>query len=171
MCHKMLFFTPQRPKIIVSPIKNQAGFLMPVALFIIIVLGGLALIVSKKVSQSASSYVTAGLSTQAFYGAESVAQAGLHTLFFLDVDRQLVDGRCSSMAISQVLSGDGLHNCRVTVTCSCHYEDGSSCDENNSANYLGLTGVSNSLYTLSARAECGVEPTIAHHLIEVGASL
>jgi MSHA biogenesis protein MshP len=154
-----------------STFNKQAGFLLPVALFIIVVLGGMALIVSKKISQSASSYVTAGLSTQAFYGAESGAQAGLHELFFVDDDRQLVDGRCAAMAISQPLFGDGLRHCSVTVSCTCNYENGNSCDDNNSANYLGLTGVSNSFYTLNARAECGVEPTIAHHLIEVGASL
>jgi len=167
-----IFFSPSKKRQHASStFKKEAGFLLPVALFVIVVLGGMGLIVSKKISESASSYVTAGLSTQAFYAAESGAQAGLHELFFVDVDRQLVDGRCASMAISQALSGDGLRHCSVVVSCTCNYENGNSCDANDNANYLGLSGVTNSFYTLNARAECGVEPTISNHLIEVGASL
>ncbi|MGS2717651.1 pilus assembly PilX N-terminal domain-containing protein [Eionea flava] len=152
-------------------VNKQSGFLMPVALFIIIVLGAMAILVSKKVSESASSYVSAGLSTQTFYAAESGAQAGLNALYFLDNDRQLVDGRCAAMAISETLSAIGLENCTVAVSCTCHYQNGNSCDSTNSANYLGLTGVTNSFYTISSRAQCGVEPTLSHHRIEVGASL
>lgn len=154
-----------------ASLRKQSGFLMPVALFIIIVLGAMAILVSKKVSESASSYVSAGLSTQTFYAAESGAQAGLNALYFLDDDRQLVDGRCAVMAISETLSAVGLDNCRVTVSCTCHYENGDSCDNSNSANYLGLTSITNSFYTISSRAECGTAPTLSHHRIEVGASL
>lgn len=152
-------------------LKKQQGFLLPVALFIIVVLGGLALMISKKVSQSASSYVISGVSTQTFYAAESGAQAGLHELFFLDTDRQLVDGRCSSMAISQALSVQGLNNCTVTVSCSCTYESGNSCDAGNSVNYSAVSSVGHSFYTLEASAQCGVSPAISQHRIEVGASL
>ena len=150
---------------------KQQGFLMPVALFIIVVMGGMALMVSKKVSESTASYITAGISTQAFYAAESGAQAGMHELFFADTDRQLVDARCSAMDISQALSVQGLKNCTVVVSCSCNYENGNSCDETNSANYLGLSGISNSFYTIDAQSSCGASPVISQHRIEVGASL
>jgi MSHA biogenesis protein MshP len=152
-------------------VKKQQGFLLPVALFIIVVVGGMALMVSKKVSESTATYIISGVSTQAFYAAESGAQAGLHDLFFVDTDRQLVDGRCEVMAISQVLSVPGLTNCTVVVSCVCHYENGNSCDETNSANYLGLSGVSNSFYTLNAKSSCGADPAVSQHRIEVGASL
>lgn len=161
-------FTPRYKTL---TIKNQSGFLMPVALFIIVVLGAMAILVSKKVSESHASYVMSGLSTQAFYAAESGAQAGLNALYFLDNDRQQVDGRCAAMAIAETLSVEGLNNCRITVSCTCHYENGNRCDAINSANYLGLTDVSNSFYTITARAECGVAPVLSHHRIEVGASL
>jgi len=57
-------------------LSKQQGFLLPVALFIIVVIGGLALMVSKKVSESTATYIISGVSTQAFYAAESGAQAG-----------------------------------------------------------------------------------------------
>jgi MSHA biogenesis protein MshP len=151
--------------------RKQQGFLLPVALFIIVVLGGMSLMVSKKVSQSTSSYILDGISMQTFYAAESGAQAGLHALFFSDTDRQLVDGRCAAMNISQVLNVEGLKNCTVTVSCVCSYENGASCDATNSANYLGLSGISNSFYTLDSSAQCGASPVLSQHQIEVGASL
>lgn len=150
---------------------RQQGFLMPLALFIIVALGGMSLMVSKKVSQSTSSYLLDGISTQAFYAAESGAQAGMHTLFFLDTDRQLVDGRCAAMSISQTLDVNGLKNCTVTVSCTCHYENNASCDSNNSANYLGLTGIGHSFYTIESHGQCGAAPVVSMHNIEVGATL
>ncbi len=151
--------------------KKQSGFLLPMALFIIVVLGGMAIVISKKVSQSTSSYIIDAISTQTFFAAESGAQAGLHELFFVDTDRQLVDGRCEAMNISHTLNVDGLRNCIVTVVCSCRYEDNSVCDDGNSANYLGLNDISNSFYTIDSRAQCGIDPIISQHSIEVGASL
>ena len=151
--------------------RRQQGFLLPLALFIIVVLGSMSLVVSKKVAQSASSYVINGISVQTFYAAESGAQAGLHELFFLDTDRQLVDGRCELTSISRSLNVEGLKNCTVVVSCACHYENGAVCDETNSANYLGISGISNSFYTIESTAQCGVDPMVAKHRIEVGASL
>ena len=166
-----MYLETKRKYIKPRSIKKQQGFLLPMALFIIVVLGGMALMVSKKASESTSTYIISGISTQAFYAAESGAQAGMHDLFFLDADRQLVDGRCGAMAISQALSVEGLNNCTVVVSCACYYENGNSCDDSNSANYLGLSGISNSFYTLSAQSSCGASPAISQHKIEVGASL
>ena len=157
-------------KATVSP-KKQSGFLLPMALFVIVVLGGMAIVISKKVSQSTSSYIMDAISTQTFFAAESGAQAGMHELFYADTDRQLVDGRCEAMNISQTLDVDGLKNCVVTVVCSCRYQDNAVCDDSNSANYLGLSDITNSFYTIDSRAQCGVEPIISQHSIEVGASL
>ena len=151
--------------------RTQKGFLLPLALFIIVVLGGSAVIVSKKVSQSTASYILDAISIQTFFAAESGTQVGLHELFFYDTDRQLVDGRCSVMNISQVLNVDGLKNCTITVTCQCNYENNMPCDTSNSANYLGLSGVTNSFYTLDSHAQCGAGDILSQHRIEVGASL
>jgi MSHA biogenesis protein MshP len=151
--------------------RQQQGFLLPFALFIIVVLGSMSLVVSKKVAQSSSSYVLNGISVQTFYAAESGAQAGLHELFFLDTDRQLVDGRCKAMNVSRTLNVEGLKQCAVVVSCGCHYENGATCDETNSANYLGLSGIAHSFYTIDSAAQCGTDPMLAKHKIEVGASL
>lgn len=151
--------------------RYQRGFLLPLALFIIVVLGGMTIIISKKVSQSTESYLLNGISVQAFYAAESGAQAGLHELFFLDTDRQLVDGRCAVMNISRTLNADGVRNCAVTVSCICRYENNTFCDHNNSANYLTGTGVTNSFYAIDSHAECGTDGFLSQHRIEVGAGL
>jgi MSHA biogenesis protein MshP len=151
--------------------RYQQGFLLPVALFIIVVLGGIAMMISKKVDQSTSSYILNGVSTQTFYAAESGAQAAMHELFFLDSDRQLVDGRCVDMNISQSLTVEGLKNCTVTVSCQCHYENNTACNPNDSANYLALSGIKKSFYTIDSAAQCGVSPSISQHRVEVGASL
>lgn len=164
-------FPNMSSKLIGKTPHKQQGFLLPLALFIIVVLGGTAVIVSQKVSQSTASYILDAISTQTFYAAESGAQAGLHTLFFTDTDRQLADGRCAAMNINQLLNSDGLKNCTVVVSCACHYENGSTCDAANAANYLGISGVTNSFYVIDSQAQCGVEPTISEHRIEVGASL
>ncbi len=156
---------------VISSTKNQSGFLLPVALFVMVVVGGMVLMMSKQVSQSASSDILNSISTQAFYAAESGAQAGMHELFFNDNDRQLVDGRCAALTISEVLNRQGLENCEITVVCECRYENGVACDSNNSANYLGLSSVDHSFYTINSHAQCGVSPVISQHRIEVGASL
>lgn len=166
-----MFPSCSKSPLLYRSLSRQQGFLLPVALFIIVVLGGAAVMVSKKVAHSANSYLLNSISTQTFYAAESGVQVGLHELFFLDTDRQLVDGRCAVMNISQVLNVDGLKNCTVVVACTCNYENANACDETNSANYLGLTGVSHSFYTIESTAQCGDEPLIATHKVEVGASL
>ena len=152
-------------------LRTQRGFLMPLALFIIVVLGGMVVVVTKKVSQSTHSYILGGVSIQTFYAAESGAQAGLHTLLHMDTDRQLADARCAAMSISQVLNVDGLKNCTVTVSCSCRYENNTVCDSNNSANYLGVSGISNSFYAINSQAQCGASDIVSQHRIEVGVSL
>ena len=152
-------------------INNQRGFLLPLALFIIVVLGGMTIIISKKVSQSTESYLLNGVSVQAFYAAESGAQAGLHELFFLDTDRQLVDGRCMAMNITRTLDATGINNCIVTVSCTCRYEDNTLCDNNDSANYLGVSGIGHSFYTIDSHAQCGTDGFLSQHRIEAGAGL
>jgi MSHA biogenesis protein MshP len=154
--------------------KSQKGFLLPVALFLIVVLGGMAIIISKKISQSTSTYLLNSISAQTFYAAESGAQAGLHELFYADKDRQLADGRCAAMNISQTLNLEGLKNCAVSVSCQCHYENGSICEHNNNENNLAISATVHSFYSfysLDSVAQCGVEPVVSYYRMKFGVSL
>jgi len=151
--------------------KKQRGFLLPFALFMMIVVSSMAIIVTKKLSQSSASYIIDGLSSQAFYAAETGAQLAMHELFFADTERVSVDGRCISMTISHTLSGAGLNNCTITVSCTCLYENNSSCEVDEINNYSGEAGIANSFYVINSRSQCGVGSTLSQHQIEVGASL
>ncbi|RYZ93898.1 MAG: MSHA biogenesis protein MshP, partial [Moraxellaceae bacterium] len=64
--------------------KNQQGFLLPLAIFIIVVMGLFALVVSRNTIQSNTAAVQEAISTQTFYAAESGAQRGMQVLFFPD---------------------------------------------------------------------------------------
>ena len=152
-------------------IKKQRGFLLPLALFIMLVVATMAVMLTKKLAQTSDSYIIDGLSIQAFYAAETGGQLAMHELFFADTQRLSVDGRCVAMSISQTLSGVGLNNCTITVSCNCVYEDNTSCDITDADNYSGAAGVINSFYTINSRSQCGVGNTISQHHIEIGAGL
>ena len=138
--------------------RRQQGFLIPLALFIVIVLGFLALAISRMGVQTQLSSAQELVSTQAFYAAESGAQAGMQQLFFPDdTDRVAVGARCAAMNLSPAIdAAPGLGGCTVTVTCSCD-----NCAANAPTNY----------YTITSVGTCGSGVTSANRRIRVGAYL
>ena len=138
--------------------RRQQGFLIPLALFIVIVLGFLALAISRMGVQTQLSSAQELVSTQAFYAAESGAQAGMQQLFFPDdTDRAAVGARCAAMNLSPAIdAAPGLGGCTVTVTCSCD-----NCAANAPTNY----------YTLTSVGRCGSGPTQAERSIRVASYL
>lgn len=97
----------------------EQGFLMPMALFIVIGLGTLALAMSRMGAGSLSAAVQESLSAQAFYAAESGAQYGMHALLFDTADRAQADTRCTSLAGSVLnFSTRGLAACSAAIDCS-----------------------------------------------------
>lgn len=128
--------------------RRQAGFLMPVAIFIVVVMGLFALMIWRTSVQTNRAAVQELLSTQAFYAAESGAQTGMNELFYPNASSKVVvDNQCANMgSMSLDFSGiDGLNLCTATVTCECSDESGAACAPN--ADY--------SFYTLSSVGECG----------------
>ena len=144
---------------------------MPLALFILIAIGGMVVIAVNNTSQVSQSYVLDAVSAQAFYAAESGAQAGMSALFLSDTVRQSVDTRCAAMAIAQTLNAEGLQNCSVSVSCVCRYETNAVCDAANASNYDGANGVIYSFYTVTSASQCGAGELISQHSVEVGSSL
>lgn len=119
---------------------SQAGFLMPLALFIVVGLGALAIAISRMESGSFSSAVQETLAVQAFYAAESGAHYGMNQLLFDVADKNAVDTNCVSVNGATVnFTVAGLRDCSATIECSAQSN----------------TGESAGIYRLRSFATCG----------------
>ncbi len=154
---------------------RQAGFLIPVAIFILVVMGGLALVIARTSSQSNQSVTQELLSLESFYAAESGTQRGLQQLFFPDASsRLLVDSRCEVLNLNLNFSSvQGLQLCSAQVSCSCLYKDGTSCNSGVGVNYLpdAEQGKTSSFYKVTSIGRCGQDRFLAVRTIEAGAKL
>jgi MSHA biogenesis protein MshP len=152
--------------------KKQRGFLIPLSLFIVVVMGILALVISRTATQTNQSFTQELMGVQAFYAAESGAQRGMQALFFPDATtRQGVDGRCQGLNQNYSFSSvNGLQLCNAQVTCVCNYRNGSACASANGANYqpTSSSGVIASYYTITSVGTCGSGPLSAERTISVG---
>lgn len=130
--------------------QRQRGFLLPLALFIIVAMGFAALALWRTTAQTSTASVQELLSTQAFYAAESGVQAGLNELFYPNANnRQQADNRCAALDQNLDFSGvEGLNLCTADVQCEL---------------------VEAGFYRLSAEGECGSGPTRARRAVEVQA--
>ena len=164
--------------------KNQKGFLLPLAVFIIVVMGVFALVLSRNTIQSNTSATQEFITTQAFYAADSGAQRGMQKLFFSDANkRQDVDQRCSD--ISKTSSGTplvlnfsastandipGLNGCSISVSCACAFGDGNTCIPITASNYDTGAPINrqSTFYTLTSVATCGAATLRSVRTIEVG---
>ncbi|WP_370981444.1 hypothetical protein [Agaribacterium sp. ZY112] len=98
---------------------KQRGYLMPLAMFLIIGLGALAASVAHLGAQSASSSFREALSVQAFYVADSAAQRGLHQLFFPAADRAIADAACGAMVdVNVAFNSASMNGCSALLNCS-----------------------------------------------------
>lgn len=141
---------------------KQNGFLLPLALFILVVMGALALTISRTATQTNTSTIQEFTNLQAFYAAESGVQRGMQSLFLSTANRQVTDQACAGMGVDAVVNQnfsnvDGLQMCSVAVTCTCRYQDGSVCAHGTAANYLSTSpvGVTKSFYTVRSQGTCG----------------
>lgn len=155
-------------------VNSQRGFLLPLALFIIVVMGVLALTISRMATQSQTAVVQEFISLQSFYAAESGAQRGMKALFFDVNGRQAADAACLDMNLNPDFSGiQGLSACSVAVSCTCLYQNESNCIPENAANYspLAPADVLKSFYTVTSEGTCGEREYRAERSIQVGAFL
>lgn len=155
-------------------IQRQRGFLLPLALFILVVMGVLALTISRTSIQTQTSTIQEFTNIQAFYAAESGAQRGMQALFFDNNNRKDTDEECANLNINHNFPDvDGLKICNVAVTCQCKYRNGNPCDDTAVANYslTAATDVIMSTYTLESTGSCGQDQYRAERIIQVGAFL
>jgi len=161
----------------ISYYRHQRGFLLPLALFILVVMGVLALTISRTATQANTSTIQEFTNIQSFYAAESGAQRGMQALFLATTTRQATDTACANMATNAVVnqnfaSVNGLQICTATVTCTCVYQNNSACDAGVGANYLltSAIGLTKSFYTIKSVGICGpADHYRAVRTIEVGA--
>ena len=157
-----------------SSIKKQKGFLLPLALFIMLVMGSFAVVLSRNTIQTSTSAVLELITVQTFYAAESGAQRGMQILFYPDPTvRQTVDNRCASMNSTFNFTETGLKNCSAVVTCTCLYQDNSACDASNASNYSPAAPAVrlSSFYKVNSIATCGTGTIRSTRTIEVGSFL
>ena len=155
-----------------SPFKKQKGFLIPLALFILVVMSLFAVVLSRNTIQTSNASTLEMISTQAFYAAESGGQRAMKNLFFPDASaRQAVDARCVALNTTYSYSVTGLKNCSAVVTCSCLYPDNTACAPATAANYSTVTNKLTSFYKVSSVATCGSGNLRAVRTIEAGSFL
>ena len=138
-------------------LNRQKGFLMPLAVFIIVVMGGFALTMARTASQSNTSAVQAMIAIQAFYAADSGAQWGMNKLFYNStgaISRTSDDANCAAVS-GQVLAINvsGLSNCETQLQCTIDSSPGTPI----------------SYYRISSAAACGNSPIFSQRTVELSA--
>ena len=137
--------------------KYQRGFLLPVAMFVVVALGALALAVSRFSGQSSLSAAQEGISLQAFYAAESGGQYAMNRIFYVasggtPITRAAATTNCASINGNvQNFSGSGLANCSATIACASNVDVGSS----------------TTFFTVTSNGQCGSGATSAARSIQV----
>ena len=100
---------------------RQRGFLMPLALFIILIMGGMALTVARYTGQSATATVQEEITVRAFYAAESGAQFAMNRVLY-DTANAITQGnaqtRCDNLASPLSFTAAGMQTCSANLSCT-----------------------------------------------------
>lgn len=100
------------------PANKQSGFLIPLALFIVVGAATLAVAMSQMAAGSRSSAVYSAFNAQALYAADAGVQMAMHELYYANTDQASVSAACASVDGSTLnLSGQGVAGCEVSVSC------------------------------------------------------
>lgn len=127
---------------------SPRGFSLPLALFILVVLGLLAAVLYRTIAIGNLSVAQEALSARAFLAADSGAQAGMMRVFPINGAVSVCTG---GAGINQTLTGTGFNNCTVNLVCS------------------SQTVNSDIHYTLTSTAICTAGNLRASRVVQVGA--
>jgi MSHA biogenesis protein MshP len=98
--------------------KRQAGFLIPLALFIVIGASTLAIAMSQMAAGARSSAVLTAFNAQAFYSADAGIQLALHKLYYNNDNQAAVDAACVAFDGSSInFTEEGLVGCSTELSC------------------------------------------------------
>lgn len=136
--------------------RKQQGFLLPVALFIIVGLAVLAGSMSALTTQTGSASLREGISLQAFYAADSAVQRAMHLIFASDANRATATTNCAAVdGSSLTLMATGLNGCQTSTNCS------SAINSSNTTSF----------FTVTSTASCGAGDLSAQRTIQASAYL
>lgn len=142
-----------------SRIKAQGGWLMPVAAFIIVVMGLLAAGMARVGSQTSIAGAQEQVSLQAFYVAETGAQYAMSRLFYHSTDpvtRTTATNACAAIDGSSLnLNAAGMRECSTALACEV------STDVSDSVSF----------YQVRSTGQCGVAPVSAQRTVKVSTYL
>ena len=135
-------------------INKQDGFLIPMAMFIVVGMVALAVAIARMGSASFSAAVLEGISAQALYAAESGAYYAMNQLVFDVNTRSVSDANCTSLNGSSLsFNVSGLNNCTTQISCSV------ATDSGNTSSY----------YSIQSAAQCGGGDLRSERTVEVNA--
>lgn len=143
---------------------RQSGFLLPVAMFIVVVMGLAALALYRTTGQSSIASVQEVVTTQTLYAAESGLQRGLSELFYPNASSEsAVNNRCINMGTIELdFAGiEGLNLCQASVTCQCTGADNAPCTPNSRG----------AVYLLRSVGNCGEGNLYSERTLELSASM
>lgn len=139
--------------------QSQGGWLMPVAAFIVVVMGLLAAGMGMVSSQTSIANTQEQISVQSFYAAEAGAQYGMSRVFYdaaNPISRTSASTACSAInGSSLTFSVAGMQNCQTSLSCSVAVDSGNT----------------TSFFSISSTANCGVAPVTAQRTVDVSAYL
>lgn len=144
-----------------QPRRCQSGFLLPLAAFIIVAMGLMALTIARTTTQTALGSVQEQVSLQAFYAGESGAQYAMNQLFYrtdVPVTRSLATSACATVnGTTLTFSAVGLRQCSATLSCSA------------SVNSVGAD--IRTYFSITSRGSCAFSNITAERITEVAAAL
>lgn len=142
-----------------STAKHQTGFLLPLAVFIIVAMSFFAVTIARITGQTAIATTQEAISAAAFYAAESGAGSAMNELFYdtgSTISRASVDGNCTAVDGSTLnFTVPGLNGCSANLTCT------RSIDAADTTSY----------YRVQSQGNCGSGNISAQRTIEVSAAM
>ena len=133
----------------------QQGFLMPLAAFILVTMAFFAAALWRHTALTSIASTQEFITVQAFYAAESGAQAGMSQLFYNTVSpitRTSADAACGAISNPPAFNVNGLKGCSVSLSCVVATDAGNT----------------TSFYRIRSDATCGSGGVTAQRSVEVG---
>ncbi|MCH7741204.1 MAG: MSHA biogenesis protein MshP [Proteobacteria bacterium] len=136
---------------------HQHGFLIPLAIFILVVMGFFAITIARITGQTAIATAQEAVTIASFYAAESGARYAMNQLFYdtaSPISRVTVDANCTAVDSSNLtFTVDGLRGCSAAINCS------RTADAANTTSY----------YRIQSQATCGSGAVSAERTVEISA--
>ena len=136
---------------------RQRGFLLPLAVFILVAMSFFAITISRVTGQTAIATTQEAISVASFYAAESTAQYVMNQLFYdtgTAITRASVDGNCTTVNGGTLnFTAAGLGACSAMISCTRSIDAADTI----------------SFYRIQSQATCGTGAISAQRTIEVSA--